>query len=383
MDNSQNNRKVAVVNRTNLKNYGSVLQVYALCMAIKKLGYDTEVVWQKGNMSKNFDVRPNKTIMILLKLLRHPSLLWTILKTIKEVKSEKINEDKVNVFNRFVSANFIQSLYLPDEIKTVALSDKYYKFVCGSDQIWCTTTLYPDPMMYLRFAPKHKRVAYAPSLGRNYIPNYNKKILKKYINDVSCISVRENEGQRLIKELTGRNAPVVADPTLLIRSAEWDKLSLDIDLPSEYILCYFLDEPSEHVKAAIYKSAIQLQKDIVVLGKLQNVNYPKNKIYYPIAGPGEFLTIIKKADMVITDSYHGMLFAINYHKKFWSVERAYSQFDQSSRQLTVLSILNIENRYVKTNFNFTDADINYEDIQNRIDKFVSFSMKYLKESLDK
>ena len=50
--------KVAIVNRTNLKNFGSVLQVYALCDAVKKLGYDSEVVWQSGNMSQNYDLRP-------------------------------------------------------------------------------------------------------------------------------------------------------------------------------------------------------------------------------------------------------------------------------------------------------------------------------------
>ena len=74
--------KVAVVNRTNLKNFGSVLQVYALCVAIRKLGYDVEVVWQSGNMSKNFDMRPNKVFKTGMKLLRHPSLLWSTYKTI-------------------------------------------------------------------------------------------------------------------------------------------------------------------------------------------------------------------------------------------------------------------------------------------------------------
>lgn len=86
-------------------------------------------------------------------------------------------------------------------------------------------------MMYLRFAPKEKRVAYAPSLGRNYIPNYNKRTLKRYIADIPCVSVREDEGRRLIKELTGRDAKVVADPTLLMRSHEWDRLKADVKFP--------------------------------------------------------------------------------------------------------------------------------------------------------
>lgn len=373
---------IAIVNRTNLKNFGSVLQVYALCEAIKRLGYHSEVVWQSGNMSKNQDIRPVKVIRILLRLCTHPLLLWSTVKAIIEAKSQVIDELKEKKFNDFVAANFVQSFYDPEELIKMATTDKFYKFVCGSDQIWSSTTLYPDPMMYLRFSPKGKRVAYAPSLGRNYIPNYNKKILKKYISDVPCLSVREDEGRRLIKELTGRDALVVADPTLLLSSRDWDRLKIEIETPRNYVLCYFLDTPSDDVKTNICKYASSSGRDIVVLGKLNNLNYPQNKIHFPVAGPGEFLHLISNASMVITDSYHGMLFAINYRKKFWSVERAYNQYDQSSRQLTVLSRLDLKERYLKKDFNFTDANIDYVSVQTKIEDFVTVSMNYLKQSLE-
>lgn len=373
---------IAIVNRTNLKNFGSVLQVYALCEAIKRLGYHSEVVWQSGNMSKNQDIRPVKVIRTLLRLCSHPLLLWSTVKAIIDAKSQVIDELKEKKFNDFVDANFVQSFYDPEEITKMAATDKFYKFVCGSDQIWSSTTLYPDPMMYLRFAPKGKRVAYAPSLGRNYIPNYNKKILKKYISDVPCLSVREDEGRRLIKELTGRDALVVADPTLLLSSRDWDSLKIEIETPGNYVLCYFLDTPSDDVKTNICKYASLSGRDIVVLGKLNNLNYPQNKIHFPVAGPGEFLHLISNASMVITDSYHGMLFAINYRKKFWSVERAYSQYDQSSRQLTVLSRLDLKERYLKKDFNFSDANIDYVSVRTKIEDFVTESMDYLKQSLE-
>lgn len=373
---------IAIVNRTNLKNFGSVLQVYALCEAVKRLGYRSEVVWQIGNMSKNQDIRPVKVIRTLLRLCTHPSLLWSTVKAIIEAKSQVVDELKEKMFNDFVATNFVQSFYGSEEITKMATTDKFYKFVCGSDQIWSSTTLYPDPMMYLRFSPKDKRVAYAPSLGRNYIPNYNKKILKKYISDVPCLSVREDEGRRLIKELTGRDALVVADPTLFLSSRDWDDLKIEIETPENYVLCYFLDAPSDDVKTNICKYASLSGKDIIVLGKLNNLDYPQNKIHFPVAGPGEFLHLISNASMVITDSYHGMLFAINYRKKFWSVERAYSQYDQSSRQLTILSRLDLKERYLKTDFNFTDADIDYVSVRAKIEDFVALSMNYLKQSLE-
>ena len=373
--------KVAIVNRTNLKNFGSVLQVYALCQAVQKLGYESEVVWQRGNLSKNFDIRPNKLLKVGVKALLHPSLALALYKMVREAKKVIVDPEKVRLFDEFVANNFKQSFYASEELEKVASSDEYYKFICGSDQVWATTTLYPDPMMYLRFAPRNKRIAYAPSLGRDYVPSYNRKTIKNYIKDIDCVSIRDDVGKKLIRELTGRDVPVVADPTLLLRPEEWDALKANIQLPENYVLCYFLDKPSDEVKAAIYKYVRENNKTIVALGHF-DCDLPQDAVVHPAAGPGEFLTITRGADMVITDSYHGMLFAINYHKKFWSVERAYSQYDQSSRQMTVLSRLGLDERYEKTNYLFTEKDINYIEVQARIDEFVSFSMNYLKTSLE-
>ena len=86
--------------------------------------------------------------------------------------------------------------------------------------------------------------------------------------------------------------------------------------------------------------------------------------------------------MVITDSYHGMLFAINYHKKFWSVERAYAEYNQSSRQLTVLMKLGLKDRHLKGDYHFNDTEIDYEIIQSKVDEFVDFSMNYLKDAIN-
>ena len=140
--------KVAIVNRTNLKNFGSVLQVYALCEAVKKLGYESEVVWQSGNMSRNFDIRPNKLIKIGIKLLMYPSLVISILKMVREARKVIIDPEKVRLFDEFVKTNINQILYSPNKIERVATSNAYCKLNCGSDQVWATKTQYPDPKMY-------------------------------------------------------------------------------------------------------------------------------------------------------------------------------------------------------------------------------------------
>lgn len=376
-------KNIAVVNRTNLKNYGSVLQVYALCHALRNLGYDSEIVWESGNISRNYDIRPNKIIKTGLKLLCHPSLLASTLKTIKEVKAVKVDESKIALFDDFVAKHIDQTLYPHDELVKVASSDKYDKFVVGSDQIWCTTTLYVDPMMYLRFAPKDKRIAYAPSLGRDYIPGYNKRTMRKYINDIPCVSVREDKGRELIKELTGRDVPVVLDPSLLLTSEDWDRLKVEVETPSRYILCYFLDTPSDQLKNSIMAFAKEKGLFIMALGQFGKFIHPEVSVYYPTTGPCEFLDYVSKATVVITDSYHGMLFSINYKKCFWAVARDYKQFDQSSRHQTVLKRLDLENRYLTSQFNFTLDEIDYDKVRKIIDADRAFSLNYLKESIEK
>lgn len=376
-------KNIAVVNRTNLKNYGSVLQVYALCHAVRNLGYYSEIVWESGNMSRNYDIRPNKIIKTGFKLLLHPSLLSSTIKTIKEVKNVKVDESKIALFDDFVAKHIDQTLYPHDELVKVAASNKYDKFVVGSDQIWCTTTLYVDPMMYLRFAPKDKRIAYAPSLGRDYIPGYNKRTMRKYINDIPCVSVREEKGKELIKELTGRDVPVVLDPSLLLTLTDWDKLKVEVETPSRYILCYFLDEPSEKVKDCITAFAKKNDLNIIVLGIVGDFSHSDIHVYFPATGPCEFLDYVSKATVVITDSYHGMLFSINYKRRFWAVARDYKQFDQSSRHQTVLKRLDLENRYLTNQYNFTLDDIDFDKVHKIIDADRAFSLNYLKESIEK
>lgn len=373
-------KKIAVVNRTNLKNYGSVLQVYALCEAINHLGYQAEVVWGKGNLSKNWDIRPNKIAQTLYKLLLNPSLIMSTYKTAKSVKGATISSEKVLKFDVFVQEHFIRRFFSQNELKKIAKTDEYKKFVCGSDQIWSSTTLYVDPLMYLRFSPAEKRVAYAPSLGRNYIPDYNKRIMRKYISDIPYVSVREEVGRELIKEITGREVPVVLDPTLLLMKDDWEKLKIP-EKRENYVLCYFLNETSEAVINKIESICEKYNKTIINIGCPFSQGSKVGIINEDI-GPGEFLGLVGNAEMIFTDSYHGMLFSLIYQKPFWSIARNYGEHDQSSRQKTVLSMLHLENRYISENVaKISFEGIDYTDVDKILQQRRHFSIDYLNNAL--
>ena len=237
--------------------------------------------------------------------------------------------------------------------------------------------------MYLRFSPYEKRIAYAPSLGRDYIPDYNVKQMRKYIKDIPNVSVREYTGKKLIKELTGRDVPVVVDPTLLLTRERWDEIKVKPDITKGYILCYFLSTPTKETQLKLLNYITKLDKTVIALNSRLEYLERNVVISYPDCGPREFIGYISDADCVLTDSYHGMLFSIIYQKQFWSIEREYGEFDQSSRQLSVLEMIKLNNRYCRIKDPITFEVIDYTIVDERLKEKVYESIEYLKDALEK
>lgn len=376
-------KKVAIVNRTNLKNYGSVLQVYALCEVVKNLGYDVEVIWESGNLSKNYDFRLNKVVSTGFKLITHPKLLKSTFSNIRYVQQRIISEQTIQMFDSFVNSHIKRTFYSAKMMNKHKVGKMFDKFICGSDQIWCTTTLYVDPLMYLRFVPKEKRIAYAPSLGRDYIPNYNKREMRKYIMDIPNISVREYVGQKLIQKLTGRDVSVVLDPTLLISQEEWNRVKRVDENKEGYIVCYFLNTPMEETQQKMLRFVKKNRKKVIALNSRLEHMEDELVVLYPDCGPQEFIGYISNAEYVLTDSYHGMLFSIIYHRQFWSIAREYGEFDQSSRQLSILQMLGLEDRYCRAQDSIIEDNIDYAVIQKRLDDEREKSLSYLRRALER
>lgn len=374
-------KRVAIVNRTNLKNYGSVLQTYALCSAVEMLGYDAEIIWESGNLSTNYDFRPYKVFATGLKLLLNPSLFKSTYSNVKYVQQHIISERTVQLFDEFVEKHIKRRFYNGKQMTQKVVGQKYDKFICGSDQVWCTTSLYVDPLMYLRFAPKNKRIAYAPSLGRDYIPDYNRKQIKKYINEIPSVSVREVMGQKLIAELTGRSVPVVLDPTLLVGRSFWDEKKESVQESGGYVLCYFLSTPTKETQEKLLKFIGQGKRIIALNSRLEHLDN-ELEVQYPDCGPAQFISFIEHADTVFTDSYHGMLFSLMYRKEFWSIAREYGEFDQSSRQLSVLNMLGL-NRYCNIESEWAQEPIDYHAVDDILNREKEKSLEYLRKALER
>ena len=343
-------KRVGIVTVHTGYNYGSSLQAYATKCILNEAGYSSEILSLKGGLIKGRDVRLNKLAVIGARMLCHPTQITARLNTYKKSSDKKMSKDCLSKFDAF-SQDYITPQYLSwNELKKYTRQDDLIACVCGSDQIWNAETLYVDPFYYLKFAPQSKRIAFAPSFGREYIPEYNKGKLKKHINGIDFLSVREESGVKLIHGLTGRQAEWILDPTLILSSEQWKKKlgvctneKTDI-LKENYLLAYFLDDPSTNAVEFMCRLAKEKGLKIISIPYETTVNKWVNVA--EAVGPKEFVELVSKAQYVCTDSFHGTVFSINFEVPFFTFERQYgSAGKQSARITSILRLLHMENRY--------------------------------------
>lgn len=339
------NRKVLLTTVFSGYNYGSSLQALAGKIILQEMGYDCQLVAQKS-LVKGRDIRFGKLLTILTR-----SLLLRGKNGSKALSTYQGSYNKTMVGNsaeRF--ARFTEEILQPQYLswKGLEKAAKVCK-ICfaGSDQIWNSSTMYVDPMYYLRFAPLEKRVAFAPSFGRDFVADYNKEKMSRWIGEFAHLSVREDSGVTLIKEMTGNDAIQLIDPTLMVNGEKWKRTLEIADKKDNYILAYFLDNPSDKARKAILELKEALH--CVVIGipyQFEDMSYCDKVVP---TGPIEFLDLVNNAKCVITDSFHGTAFSINLHTPFYVFGRAYgSAHSQNSRVESILRKMNMQGRFEPT-----------------------------------
>lgn len=340
-------------------NYGSSLQAFAGKKIIQSLGYDCEIVKLKS-LIKGRDIRLNKLMTIFIR-----SVLLSkkhILDVYKASYQKKFVDGCEEMFNKFTN-DYLEPVELSwnslRKMASVAIA-----CFSGSDQIWNSSTLYVDPLYYLRFAPSYKRVAFAPSFGRDFIADYNKTKMAKWISEYPYISIRENSGVPLIEEMTGKKALQLIDPTLAIKSEQWKNFLGIVHESKNYILAYFLDEPSDLARRQLVKLKNEMGCEVVSIPYV----FKNEEDYSDVsvaAGPKEFVNLIANARLVCTDSFHGTAFSLNMHTPFYTFEREYGAANkQSERILSILRMVNMMKRYQphETEHPLDDIDFKYSDL---------------------
>lgn len=354
--------KVFIVTFSKYENYGSRLQNYALCSVLKNLR--VEPVTLVVNNRKEKIVLFIKNCLSALPIFCSKQRVWI---------NEKIKKQKFKEFNKSLNLFHISYRDLKnfDFSKSIAIA--------GSDQIWSPAHIKKKPedleVFFLRFLPKSKRFAYAPSFGMNFIPDAMKEIYKKYILDFNKLSIRENSGQVIIKKLVGINVPVLVDPTLLLDKEEWIEVTKNYSngkpLPKKYVLKYFLSEQNNKIIKEIEKYANYNNFEII---DIAGNAYEKNKI---IPSPESFVNLINNAEIVFTDSFHGCVFSIIMQTKFIVFKR--TDVKQFSRIETLLEKFKILDALADENVNFREFNKDFKLSKELIEMERQKSISYLKE----
>lgn len=283
----------------------------------------------------------------------------------------KSRENKYNSFD-YKNLNFAQRAIKCGEDNS-EWTNEYSMFVAGSDQVWNPYYLFVGSNNFLQFAPQEKRATIAPSFGVSEIPDERKADFSKWINEISYLSVREDAGQKIIDDLTGRGSVVIADPTIIAPKKIWDKLAKnpDFKLPKKYLLTYFLGDRTKKYSKYVAKFAKKYDLEIV---NLLDILSPQ----YLTCDPAEFVYCIKNADFICTDSFHATVFSILYKKPFVTFDRIEGKRSMGSRITTLLTNFDMIDRKfenIKSNKNPIETD--FSKSESVLDDLRAVANEYL------
>lgn len=344
-------KKIGIITISRTNNYGAELQAYALQKKLQMLGYEAKIIdylyykhkkykYTKGaapdlGLGKCKKIKQFVLFRIVSPFLDNVfSLFYRPLRT------------RLRNFEHFHTNNVCFSQQYRSILELNNANHDYDVFIVGSDQVWSPATGTSLSPYFLEFATKGKlKISYASSFGVSSIDKRHYPLFKKYLNNLDSISVRENAGVNLVKDITGREAFRVLDPTLLLSKDEWLTIVEKTQkLPFKYLVIYQLYESDTIINLA-YHIKSKLNLEIVLIAKRAFMNKKYKGITLIVdAGPSEFVELFSKASFVVTNSFHGTAFSINFNVPFFTVLN--SNKVNNSRMIDFLDLNGLSERII-------------------------------------
>ena len=367
----------------NNKNYGGILQAYALQKFIQSIINDGEECVQisyiisptpiKEKLKHSLEYRSFwENIKLVLKLLKKCSF-----------KKEYINENQSfqRAFEDFEDG-------IPHTKKTYTYQTIYecaHQFthlITGSDQVWNGGI--DLETFCLKFADdKVKRIAYAASSASTKFGEWQDLIFKENLGKFTAISVRERSVVPYFERMSNRKIAVVLDPVFLLSAQEWHDVSKKLDITFPYIFCYFLGENKEQRERAIRIAKVNNCKLVTIsMNGFKEPDIDFGDIQIENVGPREFLGLIENAKGVITDSFHATAFSIIFNKAFWALPRFKNRKDQNNnhRVVDILDQFSLSEYY--SNSNDMLPQIKFDEANIILKARVEESCIFLKDALE-
>lgn len=361
--------KVGVVTFHSANNYGAILQTWALQKVLKDMGMNSGII----------NYHPDIIDGLYDPMQLKEGLERQIKKSTLYIRNRK-SLIRYNKFRSFLRENYnlIGDYRTYDELKSAKFNLDAY--ITGSDQVWNPTHIGGyDPAYFLEFAAQgKKKISYAASLGTDYIDSRYKDDIERALSTFTSISIREKSAKPAVEELVEGPVEVVLDPTLLLKKEDYDEIKVRSKIKEPYILVYAIERNPELAKFA---NKISVALGLPLIQRRPGLKLVNELEPFYTADTGEFLGLVESAEYVITNSFHGTVFALLYGKPFVSMLHS----DTGSRTEDLLQQLDLSSHILYDLEDFDDFNIfrydDVEDVRRRIEELKESSLDFLKEAL--
>ena len=378
-------KKIGIVTIHKSSNFGGSLQAYALYKFLEMQGNSVEIidllrpVHDRFIYDKNYKPYRNQSFSFKNRLRE----------TVKRILGRKDRKGYSSEISKQLFNDFFKDIKYSREYRKISELYKdapiYDTYITGSDQMWSPMHPFCIEPYFLTFAPKGKRkISFATSIGVTELTEKEKADYKKWLSEYDAISVREKQGKQLLESfIKAKEIEVVADPTFLLDIEQWKELAVAPKLKEKYILLFVLTQSRPMIDFAIRMSKESGKKLVIIKQPL--LESCDDYILDNNIGPREFLGYFDNADLVLTDSFHGSVFAMLMGaKNFCSYIQPTSKV--GSRITDLLELLGKSSHLLPkdltTSYNDIERDaIDKEDLYERIAKVREHAREFLLRSI--
>ncbi len=371
-------------------NYGMLLQAYATQQVVEMLGFETEIIDYRSGRDKH--IRPSVGALYIA-----GKKLYTVVrnKVFPKTGEQWTERNLQNKQERYEIAAQFRNNYFKNVVVRAGYtqlyesSKAYDSVLVGSDQLWQPDISFTN-FYTLRFAAEGvNRISYATSLGVSAYPRYCWKQAAEFWSKINYLSVREEQGKKVIQSIVDIPVKVVADPTYLLTSEQWWRLIPYKRLIEEqYVLCYFLSNDTDAKALAVQYAHKKGMKCVGILSSECNAN--DDEVYDEVLvgkSPQDFINLIRGASCVFTDSFHGLAFSVINSIDFFIFYRKRNEVraSRNSRIDNILSSWGLKDRLIVDPKKETiiDKKIDYASVQNRVADLRRDSLSFLTRALNR
>lgn len=353
-------------------NHGAMLQAYALQAYLQSLGHDVQVIdyrpYYMPQLRINFNWVPSKfNYLILRQIYRIAKLPYLRLEQRRRNALEQF-------FKKYIAITDAEYRSISELKKNPPIADLY---IAGSDQIWNTTFENgKDAAFYLDFGNPKRKISYAASFATETLESGTEEFVKNQLGNFDAISVRESSGLKILQEL-GYEGRIVVDPVFLLNKESWNQFD-NADLEDErYILTYDFEKNGTNI-ASIAKRIAGLA-DCKIYSVSPFKRSYADKCFVDVS-PGMFVALIKHAQCIISNSFHGTAFSMIFEQPFFVVNR---EDGLNVRMKDLLSLYGLTERLITLDVpdRLLMRDIYYKPVLERLQKDIEFSKSYLSEQI--